>query len=122
RVSATSVARKSGTIAGLIAAERAFRVIDNSIALQCELPDGSPASAGSVLARIEGPARAILTAERVALNFVGHLSGIATATRALVDAVKGTRKRNIETRKTTSGISLLEILAGSYTGGITHHF
>src|SRR5690348_13195503 len=76
RGSAKLVARKPGTIAGLIAAECAFRLIDASIEFRCEVPDGSQAESGGVLAYIEGSARALLTAERVALNFVGHLSGI----------------------------------------------
>ena len=116
------VARKSGSIAGLIAAECTFRLLDNAVKFHCELPDGSAAAAGDVLATIEGEARAVLTAERVALNFVGHLSGIATATRALVDAVKSTSAKIVDTRKTTPGLRVLEKYAVRCGGGFNHRF
>ncbi|MBV9571578.1 MAG: carboxylating nicotinate-nucleotide diphosphorylase [Alphaproteobacteria bacterium] len=121
-ISARLVSRSPGTIAGLIAAECAFRLTDAAISFRCELPDGSTASENSLLATIEGPARAILTAERVALNFVGHLSGIATATRALVEAVKGTRAKIVDTRKTTPGLRQLEKYAVRCGGGFNHRF
>ena len=120
--SAKLVARKPGTIAGLIAAECAFRLIAADTAFRSELPDSSVASEGRVVATIEGPARAILTAERVALNFVGHLSGIATATCALVEAVKGTKARIVDTRKTTPGLRLLEKYAVRCGGAFNHRF
>jgi len=116
------VGRKSGSIAGLIAAECTFRLLDNAVKFHCELPDGSAAAAGDVLATIEGEARAVLTAERVALNFVGHLSGIATATRALVDAAKGTNAKIVDTRKTAPGLRLLEKYAVRCGGGFNHRF
>jgi nicotinate-nucleotide pyrophosphorylase (carboxylating) len=116
------VARKSGTVAGLIAAECAFRLLDPSIEFHRQRPDGSPVQAGTLLVRIAGPARAILTAERVALNFVGHLSGIATATRTIVDAVTGTRAKIVDTRKTTPGLRLLEKYAVRCGGGFNHRF
>src|ERR1700761_1621652 len=115
-------ARKPGTIAGLVAAECAFRMVDPDLKFTVKLPDGSQAKAGAVVATIEGSARSILTAERVALNFTGHLSGIATATRALVDAVKGTKARIVETRKTTPGLRLLEKYAVRCGGGFNHRF
>ena len=115
-------ARKPGTIAGLIAAEAAFRFVDPDLKFAVKLPDGSQAKAGSLVATIEGSARSILTAERVALNFTGHLSGIATATRALVDAVKGTRARIVCTRKTTPGLRVLEKYAVRCGGGFNHRF
>lgn len=116
------VARKGGTIAGLIAAECAFRLIDPKIAFRAAVPDGSRPEVGAVLASIRGDARAILTAERVALNFAGHLSGIATATRALVDAVEGTKAKIVDTRKTTPGLRLLEKYAVRCGGGFNHRF
>ncbi|HEX4157758.1 MAG TPA: carboxylating nicotinate-nucleotide diphosphorylase, partial [Rhizomicrobium sp.] len=122
RATARLVARKQGTIAGLIAADCAFRLIEPSLSFVAVQPDGSRAEAGSLLATIEGPARAILTAERVALNFVGHLSGIATATRALVDAVGGTKARIVCTRKTTPGLRVLEKYAVRCGGGLNHRF
>lgn len=121
-LTAKLVARKAGTVAGLIAAECAFRLLDSSISFHCELPDGSPANSGEVVAFLEGSARSILTAERVALNFVGHLSGISTSTRALVDAVQGTKAKIVDTRKTTPGLRLLEKYAVRCGGGFNHRF
>jgi nicotinate-nucleotide pyrophosphorylase (carboxylating) len=116
------VARKSGTIAGLVAAETAFRLADAALKFETQAPDGSTVQSGTVLAIIEGPARALLTGERVALNFAGHLSGIATATRALVDAVGGTQARIVCTRKTTPGLRVLEKYAVRCGGGFNHRF
>jgi len=121
-VRAKLAARKAGTVSGLIAAEIAFTLVDPSVTFRCELPDGSRAAAGAALATIEGHARAVLTAERVALNFVGHLSGVATATRALVDAVEGTRARIVCTRKTTPGLRVLEKYAVRCGGGLNQRF
>ena len=115
-------ARKPGTIAGLIAAECAFHMVDPDLKFTVKLPDGSQAKAGALVATIEGSARSILTAERVALNFTGHLSGVATATRALVDAVKGTKARIVCTRKTTPGLRVLEKYAVRCGGGFNHRF
>ncbi|HVZ91124.1 MAG TPA: carboxylating nicotinate-nucleotide diphosphorylase [Rhizomicrobium sp.] len=122
RLLAKLVARKPGVVAGLVAAECAFGLVDPSLRVSVEIPDGSKAEPGARLAVIEGAARSILTAERVALNFVGRLSGIATATRALVDAVAGTKARIVETRKTTPGLRLLEKYAVRCGGGFNHRF
>jgi nicotinate-nucleotide pyrophosphorylase (carboxylating) len=122
RATAKLVARKSGTIAGLIAAEAAFRLVSHALNFEAQSPDGATVQSGTVLALIEGPARALLTGERVALNFAGHLSGIATATRALVDAVEGTRARIVCTRKTTPGLRVLEKYAVRCGGGFNHRF
>jgi len=122
RVEARLVARKPGTIAGLIAAECAFALVDPSLAVGIATPDGDTVGAGAVLASVEGSARSILAAERVALNFTGHLSGIATATRALVDAVAGTKARIVCTRKTTPGLRVLEKYAVRCGGGFNHRF
>jgi nicotinate-nucleotide pyrophosphorylase (carboxylating) len=116
------VARKAGTIAGLICAESTFRFVDPNLKFDVRLPDGSQAKAGAVIATVEGSARSILTGERVSLNFTGHLSGIATATRALMDAVKGTKARIVETRKTTPGLRVLEKYAVRCGGGFNHRF
>jgi nicotinate-nucleotide pyrophosphorylase (carboxylating) len=116
------VARKPGCIAGLICAEAAFRLIDPQVAFQAALPDGSEAPAGAVLATVSGPARSLLTAERVALNFLGPLSGTATATAALVKAVEGTRARIACTRKTLPGLRLLQKYAVRCGGGFNHRF
>ena len=118
----TLVARKAGTISGLVAAQCAFRLVDPALRFVPEAADGAQVGAGAKLAVIEGPTRGVLTAERVALNFVGHLSGIATATRALVDAVAGTRARIVCTRKTTPGLRALEKYAVRCGGGFNHRF
>jgi nicotinate-nucleotide pyrophosphorylase (carboxylating) len=122
RAQARLVARKAGTVAGLIAAECAFRLVDPALEFRHVAADGDQVAQGATLATIEGAARSVLTAERVALNFAGHLSGIATATRALVDAVEGTRARIVCTRKTTPGLRVLEKYAVRCGGGLNHRF
>ena len=116
------VARRAGTIAGLIAADCAFSLVDPALDLRVEEPDGTRVVDGTILATVDGRSRSLLTAERVALNFVGHLSGIATATRGLVDAVAGTRARIVCTRKTTPGLRVLEKYAVRCGGGFNHRF
>jgi nicotinate-nucleotide pyrophosphorylase (carboxylating) len=116
------VARKPGHIAGLIAAEIAFQLADPSIRFDIARADGSAAEAGETLATVSGPARAILTGERVALNFLGHLSGVATATARLVDAVKHTRARIACTRKTLPNLRILQKYAVRCGGGFNHRF
>ena len=115
-------ARKPGHIAGLNAAEIAFKLVDPSVQFETARPDGSAVDAGMVLATIHGPARAILTGERVALNFLGHLSGVATATARLVDAVKHTRARIVCTRKTLPNLRILQKYAVRCGGGFNHRF
>ncbi len=122
RSDAKLMARKPGTIAGLIAVQSTFALVDPSVQFKVATPDGSTVKAGTLLAHISGPARSILTGERVALNFAGHLSGIATATRALVDAVAGTKARIVCTRKTTPGLRVLEKYAVRCGGGFNHRF
>jgi nicotinate-nucleotide pyrophosphorylase (carboxylating) len=122
KASAKLVARRPGTIAGLIVAECAFRLVDPAIEFKVEIPDGSQVTSGTALATLDGPARAILTGERVALNFAGRLSGVATATHALVEAAKGTNARIVCTRKTTPGLRTLEKYAVRCGGGFNHRF
>jgi len=122
QATAKLVARKPGRVAGLICAEAAFRLVDASMAFEVALPDGSDAAAGSVLATVSGPARGILTAERVALNFLGPLSGTATLTAALVKAVEGTKARIVCTRKTLPGLRTLQKYAVRCGGGFNHRF
>ncbi len=119
---AVIAARKAGTVAGLIAAEAAFRLLDPGCRVSAKAPDGSQIAAGGAIAEVEGPARALLTGERVALNFLGHLSGVATATHALVEAVKGTKAKITCTRKTTPGLRILEKYAVRCGGGTNHRF
>jgi nicotinate-nucleotide pyrophosphorylase (carboxylating) len=122
RASTRLVARCAGTISGLVIAVRTFALIDSGISFVAEVPDGSGTRADTILATLEGSARSLLSGERVALNFIGHLSGIATATRALVDAVAGTKARIVCTRKTTPGLRVLEKYAVRCGGGFNHRF
>jgi len=114
--------REVGRIAGLICAETAFRLLDSSLEFRFEVQDGGDAEAGATLATVQGAARSILTGERVALNFVGRLSGVATQTRALAEAVAGIKARIVCTRKTTPGLRLLEKYAVRCGGGFNHRF
>lgn len=122
RATALLVARKAGTIAGLGTAEAVFHILDGSVKVRLEARDGNHVPAGTPLLAVQGSARSILAAERVALNFVGHLSGVATATYALVEAVKGTKARIVCTRKTTPGLRILEKYAVRCGGGINHRY
>ncbi len=114
--------RKPGVLAGLALAEAAFREIDPEVRFVATKPDGSTLAAGDVVARIEGSARALLAGERVALNFLCHLSGIATVTAALVAQVDGTRARICDTRKTLPGLRAFEKYAVRCGGGANHRF
>jgi len=115
-------ARKPGVVAGLAVAEMAFRLLDPAVSFAVLRADGSRVSSGDAIARVSGNARVLLTAERVALNFLCHLSGVATATRALVDAVGEHRARVCCTRKTTPGLRALEKYAVRVGGGSNHRF
>jgi nicotinate-nucleotide pyrophosphorylase (carboxylating) len=119
---ATILARQAGCIAGLPFACRTFFLLDGSVTVQSLVSDGASVVAGQPLATLCGPARALLTAERVALNLLGHLSGIATATAAFVAAVEGTGVRIRCTRKTTPGLRALEKYAVRAGGGFNHRF
>jgi nicotinate-nucleotide pyrophosphorylase (carboxylating) len=116
------VARVPGVIAGLALAECAFRLIDPAVRFSPALRDGGRVSPGDLIATLTGPARGILTAERVALNFMGHLSGIATATRGIADAIAHTPCRVVCTRKTTPGLRAVEKAAVLAGGGANHRF
>jgi nicotinate-nucleotide pyrophosphorylase (carboxylating) len=119
---AAFVARRPGVVSGLPVVECTFREVDPSILFLPELRDGDPVAAGGVIARVEGPARGILTAERVALNYLCHLSGIATATAALVARVRHTKASILDTRKTTPGLRVFEKYAVRCGGGVNHRF
>jgi len=122
RAKARLVARKPGVVAGLPIALAVFSTVDGSVLAEPLQADGDRIAAGAVLAEIGGPARAVLAAERSALNLLGRLSGVATATRELVDAVAGTRARIVDTRKTTPGLRALEKYAVRCGGGANHRF
>jgi len=119
---ATVVARAAGTIAGLALAVEVFKARDPGLTVRSLLSDGDPVDAGTDLLRVNGAARSILTAERVALNYLGHLSGIATVTARFVDAVDGTGAHIVDTRKTTPGLRVLEKYAVRCGGGRNHRF
>jgi len=114
------VIRREGVIAGLQLAEWVFGLTDPKIKFQPTVKDGQRVYPDKAAAFLEGPARGILAGERVALNFLGHLSGIATLTRAFVEKVKGTSAKILETRKTTPGLRLLEKYAVRVGGGVNH--
>ena len=116
------VLRKPGTIAGLAFAETAFRLLDPSLRFERLVHDGQHFSERTTLARVSGSAIAILSGERVALNYLGRLSGIATLTARYVDAVKGTQAKIVCTRKTTPGLRAAEKYAVKCGGGANHRF
>jgi len=114
------VARQPGVVAGLDLAAMAFRLIEPAIEVAVERPDGTRVAPGDRIATVEGPARGVLTAERVALNFLGHLSGVATATATLVEAVNGHKARICCTRKTMPGLRAVQKYAVRVGGGVNH--
>lgn len=116
------VAREQGVAAGLDFCASAFALIDPAIVFTPRLEDGARLQPGDVLADISGPARGILTAERVALNYLGHLSGIASATRGIADAIAHTKAKISCTRKTTPGLRFAEKYAVRAGGGANHRF
>ncbi|MCI0746423.1 MAG: carboxylating nicotinate-nucleotide diphosphorylase [Verrucomicrobia subdivision 3 bacterium] len=122
RAQALMVAREPLILAGLDLAETAFTELSREVRCERLLADGQPARESQGLLRLAGPARAILTAERVALNFVQRLSGIATLTNDFVQAVAGTKAKILDTRKTTPGWRVLEKYAVRCGGGQNHRF
>jgi nicotinate-nucleotide pyrophosphorylase (carboxylating) len=116
------VARHPGRVAGLTVSLSAFRLLDPGLTIETLIPDGSDVSPGDTLAVVSGLARPILSAERTALNLLGRLCGIATATRGLVQAVEGCKARITCTRKTTPGLRALEKEAVRLGGGSNHRF
>ena len=114
------VARDAGVLAGAQAATLAFRLVDSALTVRFSVDDGSGVKGGDAVAVLEGSGRAILTAERTALNFLGHLSGVATATNSLVRAIEGTGAKICCTRKTTPGLRALEKHAVRAGGGVNH--
>lgn len=114
-------AREDGVLAGIEVFARAFTLVDQSVTVDLAAADGDAFTAGQVLATVAGPARAVLQAERIALNFCQRMSGIATQTRAYVDAAAG-RARIVDTRKTTPGLRAFEKHAVVCGGGHNHRF
>lgn len=116
------VAREAGVIAGLDCTAIAFLLLDSTLTLDVRIPDGKTVAPGDVIATIEGRARPILSAERVALNFLGQLSGVATATSGIVTAIAHTRAKLACTRKTIPGLRALQKYAVRCGGGANHRF
>jgi len=122
RSTVVMAARQPGVVAGLDAADLSFQLVDPAITMRRHLPDGAAVEPGSLIATIEGPSRGLLTAERTALNFLGHLSGIATVTSGIVEAIRNTKASVVCTRKTTPGLRALEKYAVRAGGGMNHRF
>ena len=118
----TAQARQHGVIAGLDAAELAFQLVDPACIFTRHVQDGDRVAPGTRIATIEGPSRSLLTAERTALNILCHLSGIASVTARIADAIQGTRARIACTRKTMPGLRALEKYAVRAGGGVNHRF
>ena len=116
------VAREGGVLAGVQPASLTFTLVDRTVELRFDVDEGAPVETGEVVATLEGRTRSILTAERTALNFLGHLSGVATATGMLVAAVSGTDAKICCTRKTTPGLRSLEKQAVRAGGGVNHRY
>ena len=116
------VVRKPGAIAGQDLAAASFKALDPGAEFVADVADGAEVEAATRIAHVRGKARALLTAERTALNFLGHLSGIATLTAAYVAAVEGTKARIACTRKTTPGLRAFEKYAVRAGGGVNHRF
>ena len=122
KTKATLGARAHGVVAGLDLAMLAFTLIEPDIAFEIKKGDSARLAPGALIATVSGPARGILTAERTALNFLGHLSGVASAAASLVEAVQGTEAKIVCTRKTTPGLRAIEKYAVRAGGGANHRF
>ena len=121
-IKAAIIAGQKGILCGVSVAERVFRLADENLRYLPAAKDGDVLERGREIAYIEGSAQHILSAERTALNFISHLSGVATKTRTFVDKIKGTGARILDTRKTTPGLRILEKYAVSVGGGKNHRF
>lgn len=122
RAEAAIVFREAGVVCGLPVARAVFAAVDPALALRVALPEGARAEAGAVAAMVAGPARGILTGERVALNLLQRMSGVATMAARYVEAVAGTGARILDTRKTTPGLRALEKYAVRVGGATNHRF
>lgn len=122
RTTCALIARQPGVVAGLDFALWSFQLIDPRIEARVSLPDGSRLKPGDLIATVTGPARGILTAERVGLNFLSHLSGVASATRGIADAIAGTKAQVCCTRKTMPGLRAAQKYAVRVGGGSNHRF
>jgi nicotinate-nucleotide pyrophosphorylase (carboxylating) len=122
RSSARIIAKETAVLAGTEVAREVFRQVDPAIEIEIRTNDGETIAPGDLILTATGPTRALLSAERTALNFLQRLSGIATLTRRFVDAVSGTKAVILDTRKTTPGLREFERLAVRAGGGVNHRF
>lgn len=122
RAEAAFVLREPAVVCGLPVARAVFAAVDPALELRALLPEGARAEAGATIATLSGPARGLLTGERVALNLLQRMCGVATATARYVEAIAGTRARILDTRKTTPGLRALEKYAVRMGGGTNHRF
>ena len=122
RSEAYFLAKESGVICGIDIAARVFSLVDETISFNSLIKDGDAVSKGYIIATVVGPSRGILSGERVALNLMQRLSGIATATAKAVESVSGTKARIVDTRKSTPGLRVLEKYAVRTGGGHNHRF
>jgi nicotinate-nucleotide pyrophosphorylase (carboxylating) len=120
RMKGKIIAKQSGIVAGLDIASSVFRILDQSIEFEYLVQDGTSVAEQTILAQADGPARTLLTGERVALNFLGRMSGIATLTRQFVDRIKGTKAVILDTRKTAPGLRATDKMAVRLGGGQNH--
>jgi nicotinate-nucleotide pyrophosphorylase (carboxylating) len=116
------IARQPGVVAGLPVTRAAFQLLDKRIYFRARMAEGESISAHGIIAELEGPARAILTGERTALNFLGRMSGVATLTRQFVDAVSHTKAKILDTRKTAPNLRAFDKMAALIGGGQNHRF
>ena len=119
-IEAAIIAKEDGVIAGIEVAQAAFYLVDKRVRFEARAGDGDSVVSGQTIAELSGPGRAILTGERTALNFLGRMSGIATQTRRFSDAVRGTRARILDTRKTAPNLRATDKLAVGLGGGTNH--
>ncbi|MEL7608300.1 MAG: L-aspartate oxidase [Bacillota bacterium] len=122
RVQGNFIAKEAGIVCGLTIVSRVFALLDASIVFDCLVSDGDQVMKGDIIAKVSGPARGILSGERVALNFLQRLSGIASRTREAVEQVSGTKAAIVDTRKTTPGLRCIEKYAVRIGGGKNHRF
>ncbi|MBF0388444.1 MAG: carboxylating nicotinate-nucleotide diphosphorylase [Candidatus Omnitrophica bacterium] len=122
KTAAVIVMREPAVVCGVDFIKRTFLQLDNTLKITFAVKDGDIVEAGTAIASVCGNARGVLSGERVALNFLGRLSGIATVTRYFVDAVRGTRAVIMDTRKTAAGLRLLDRYAVGVGGGVNHRF
>ncbi len=114
--------KEAGVVCGLDVAKRVFFLLDREVEFTASVPEGARVQAGDVVATVSGPSRSILSGERVALNLLQHMSGVATQTAALVERIAGTGATIVDTRKTTPGMRVLEKYAVRMGGGTNHRF